>query len=116
MAGKFLHTFLKYYLYRCVDKNVHAIVQSLKPQKHMMYTVCQMLQSINLHHSLELISTQLSSVNQLPEIQEFIQKQNKLTKLLGRSIERHTETVKYKLYKQLNHKLAGEQQPKIFMQ
>ncbi|TPX21747.1 hypothetical protein DIZ76_015709 [Coccidioides immitis] len=50
------------------NKDVHAIVQGLKPQEHMMYTVCQMLQSINSHHSLELISTQLSSVNQLPEI------------------------------------------------
>ncbi|EFW17640.1 conserved hypothetical protein [Coccidioides posadasii str. Silveira] len=48
-----------------------------------------------------LIYQYSNSINQLPEIQEFIQKQNKLTKLLGRSIERHTETVKYKLYKQI---------------
>lgn len=75
-----------------------------------MNAACRMLRTVNPRRPQELTTAQSSSVNKLPHIQDLIQKRDRLSRRLGRPIERHKGTVRYKLYEKIKRELAGARQ------
>jgi hypothetical protein len=71
-------TFLKYYL-----SHLPGIIRGLDPQEEMMRAACRMSRTIDPNRPQELTTAQSSSVNQLPEIQDLIHRQDDLGRRLG---------------------------------
>lgn len=77
-----IRTFLKHYLPRRIGTDMQALMRGLEPDSAMMRAVTRMGRWIDTRRPRELTEEQKASVEDIPELQEAIQKRDSLAKKL----------------------------------
>ncbi|KAJ5950701.1 uncharacterized protein N7479_009114 [Penicillium vulpinum] len=80
-----IRTFLKHYLPRRIGTDMQALMRGLEPDSAMMRAVTRMGRWIDTRRPRELTDEQKASVEDTPELQEAIQKRDRLAQKLEHS-------------------------------